>query len=54
MACIDTQQGVMDSGVSRAKTINGKEEVSNCLVLVEWNPDSLIVGEKRRDEFRGI
>jgi hypothetical protein len=44
----------MDGCVGRAKTIDGKEEVLNCLVLVEWNPDSLIVGEKRRDEFRGI
>jgi hypothetical protein len=44
----------MDGGVGRAKTVDGKEEVSNCLVLIEWSPDSLIVREERRGEFRGI
>jgi hypothetical protein len=44
----------MDGGVRRAETIDGKQEVANCLVLFEWSPDSLIVREKRRGEFRGI
>jgi hypothetical protein len=38
----------MDGSVGRAKMIDGKEEISNRLILFEWSPDSLIVREKRR------